>query len=99
MTEAALTAWQRDPGTLWRRVADSLVLLTPGRTQPVGVFGSAGVLWDLLVGPASVAELSERLADSYGGKRETLQASLLEALRELQAVGAVVTVELDGSLS
>jgi hypothetical protein len=99
LNEAALTLWQRDPATLWRRVGDSLVLLAPGQAQPVGVVGSAGVLWDLLAAPVSVAELSERLADSYGTERADLEASVLETLRALQSVGAITTLAFEGSRS
>lgn len=99
MPDAAMTLWQRDPATLWRRVADSLVLVAPGRNQPLAVVGSAGVLWDLLVAPLSVAQLSQRLADEYGTERADLEASVLETLQALRAVGAVTTAAFEGSRS
>jgi hypothetical protein len=80
----------RDPHTLSRRTLDAVVVLPPGRGDPVTVSGAGPALWALLRDPCTLDELATSLQLS---DREV--ASMTTALAQLSECGALLELPAD----
>lgn len=71
------------------RVLEETVILDIARDRYTRLNGSAGLLWEELAEPRTVAELADRLSERYGipAERATADASaLIERLRERRLI-------------
>jgi hypothetical protein len=84
--------WRRRPGTAWRRTLSGLVVLGPGRSEPVAVTGSVGELWALLERPRTVDELVTTLSSQYEVAPARLEQDVAELLHRLDEAGVLDTL-------
>jgi hypothetical protein len=89
---SAETRVRRAPNVLAERVRGAVVILDPGRGRYVRLNGAGGLLWDALVEPATLEELSARLAEAYAvdaARASADASSFVSALadRELVELG------------
>jgi hypothetical protein len=88
--------WVRDPAVLWRRSSDRIVVLPPGRTEPLLLEGTGAAAFELLDVPASVEELAATFAEVTGSDRAVIAGDLGPFLQELAAEGVLAPVAEEG---
>jgi hypothetical protein len=88
--------WVRDPAVLWRRSSDRIVVLPPGRTEPLLLEGTGAAAFELLDVPASVEELAATFAEVTGSDRAVIAGDLWPFLEELAAEGVLAPVAGEG---
>jgi hypothetical protein len=75
---------------LWRRVADDIVVLLPGDSDPAVLSAAAAVVWNDLETSASVTELAGSLALALERDPGAMRADLEPILDELERLGLLL---------
>jgi hypothetical protein len=81
--------WVRDERVLSREASGRLMLLPPGRQEPLLVTEPGGVLWELLAEPAELGTLAATIAELYGERADRVSDDLAPVFDELISCGAV----------
>jgi hypothetical protein len=84
--------FRRRQDLLWRRSLDAVILIPPGRAEPVTLEGTGPDVWALLAAPTTVGELARELADGYDTDPSRVEADLTPLLEQLVALGVVESV-------
>jgi hypothetical protein len=85
-----VTSWHRDERVLWRRSFERLVLLAPGREEPLVLEGTGRLVWDLLDEPRRDSLLHATLAELFERDVADVDREVTPFLMELRAAGALV---------
>ena len=85
-----MTSWTRDERVLWRRSFERVVLLAPGRDEPLVLEGSGRLVWELLDEPRSASVLNATLAELFHRDIDEVDREVTPFLAELRAAGALV---------
>jgi hypothetical protein len=85
-----VTSWHRDERVLWRRSFDRIVLLAPGREEPLVLEGTGRLVWELLDGPQRACVLHAALAELFVRDVADIDREVTPFLAELCAAGALV---------
>jgi hypothetical protein len=85
-----VTSWHRDERALWRRSFERIVLLAPGRDEPLVLEGTGRLVWELLDEPRRAPVLQATLAELFGRDADDVECELTPFLEELRAAGALV---------
>lgn len=84
-----MSAWQRDPRTLWRRSGDRVLVSPPDRDDSLLLDGSGAVTWQLLASPVEEDQLVTQLTQLFDVDSATVRAEIGPFLRELAALDVV----------
>jgi hypothetical protein len=85
-----VTSWHRDERVLWRRSFERIVLLAPGREEPLVLEGTGRLVWELLDEPQRVSVLHAALAELFARDVADVDREVTPFLAELCAAGALV---------
>ena len=85
-----MTSWTRDERVLWRRSYARVVLLAPGRDEPLVLQGTGRLVWELLDEPRSASVLNATLAELFHRDIDEVDREVTPFLAELRAAGALV---------
>lgn len=82
----------RASDVLWRRTAATVVLLAAGDDEVVELAGTAVALWETLVEPASVEEVTAQLAAQFGVTAGVVAGDVASAVGDLVRRGVLDVV-------
>lgn len=85
-----MSNWHRDERVLWRRSFERIVLLAPGRDEPLVLDGIGRLVWELLDEPRRAPVLHAALAELFERDVDDVDRELTPFLEELRAAGALV---------
>jgi hypothetical protein len=85
-----VTSWHRDDRVLWRRSFERIVLLAPGREEPLVLEGTGRLVWELLDEPQRASVLHTALAELFARDVTDVDREVTPFLAELCAAGALV---------
>ncbi|MEJ0065795.1 MAG: PqqD family protein [Caulobacteraceae bacterium] len=80
----------RQGSWLTARIGDELVMMSPERSEYVGLSDVGARIWELLEEPRSPGEICDRLRQEFDVSAETCRAEVDDFLSELAKHGAVV---------
>lgn len=89
MTDAGTQRWRRAPGVLWRRVAETVVVLPADAAEAVELSGAGAVMWTFLDAPLSADDVEGLLVERYGTTDGTVAGHVEPFLASLAARGLV----------
>lgn len=87
------TTYARSPEILWRRVADDVLVLSPGAEAPAALSVGAALVWEGLDEPASLNRLRAVLAPFVTEEAGDFGVGLESVVERLVAAGLIVAVE------
>lgn len=79
---------QRNPGVLWRRCLDGVLILAEQDEAPTFLGPPGDVIWEHIAYPTLVDDLVDDLAELFTGDRRQIEADVIEYLGLLAAQGA-----------
>jgi hypothetical protein len=84
--------FERCQAVFFRTIGQEVILAVPDESGFTHLSGTAFAVWHLLEVPRSLSELVGVLAESYGERRETVNADVRSLLDELVRRGLVEKV-------
>jgi hypothetical protein len=84
--------YSRGKRVLWRQAADRVLLLPATDGELVSLTGTGVALWELLVEPVELSELSAVMATAYHTDPQVIAADVLPLLEDLARRGLVEVV-------
>jgi len=85
--------YRRAPSVLSRTVGSEVLLTADDSAELRSLDGSAAIVWQFLIGPASAHQLTRLTAEAYGVAPATIAADVEALLADLESTGLAERVD------
>jgi len=93
MKQAAKTVWRKNPLLAWREIDGAAVIISPGESVMHELNGTGSVVWRLLDGRSTAAQIAAQLASEYEVSTEAALGDTDSLLEELAALKLILPAE------